>query len=118
MAVTEQIGHDKRGNPVYRRNERARTSLLFDPKPPPNGDPETGEENITETEVKELQIDDELPEVAEAYIQWLTRDGAVISGTATARQVGGLGRLDAWYFLAPGAEASATAQNRQRPKGS
>jgi type I restriction enzyme M protein len=36
---------------------------------------ETGEKTLREIEVKELLVDDELPEVAEAYLHWQTRHG-------------------------------------------
>jgi type I restriction enzyme M protein len=76
MAVTEQIGHDKRGNPVYRRNEQGEDIVVVRREASLDRDPASGEESITETEVKELLIDDELPEVAEAYLKWLTKSGS------------------------------------------
>lgn len=75
MAVTEKVGHDKRGNPVYRRTPEGEDIVVVRREANVERDPETGEEIISETEVKELVIDDELPEVAEAYIQWLTMAG-------------------------------------------
>jgi type I restriction enzyme M protein len=72
MAVTERIGHDKRGNPVYRRTEQGEDVVVVRREAVVERDLQSGEETITETEVKELLIDDELPDVAEAYLRWLT----------------------------------------------
>lgn len=71
MAVTEKIGHDKRGNAVYRRTEQGEDVVVVRREATVSRDPLTGEEAITETEVKELLVDDELPDVAEAYLRWL-----------------------------------------------
>jgi type I restriction enzyme M protein len=71
MAIAEKVGHDKRGKVIYRRNElgeevvSARTEEIVDI------DPETGKERLLEVEVNEPLIDDELPEVAVAYLRWL-----------------------------------------------
>lgn len=72
FAVTEKVGHDKRGNAIYRRDAKGddifvtRRDLIRDI------DPETGDERLREVEVKEPLIDDELPEAATAYLKWLT----------------------------------------------
>ena len=71
MAVTERIGHDKRGNTIYRRNEQGDDIVVVRQEAVAERDQETGEETITEIEVKELLVDDELPEVAEAYLHWM-----------------------------------------------
>jgi type I restriction enzyme M protein len=71
MAVTEKVGHDKRGNPIYRRTEQGEDVVVVRRETTVERDPATGEEVVTETEVKELLVDDELPEVAEAYTRWL-----------------------------------------------
>ena len=72
MAVTEKIGHDKRGNPVYRRTPEGEDVVVVRKEATVERDPDTGAETVVEIEVKELLIDDELPEVAETYIHWLT----------------------------------------------
>lgn len=76
MAVTEKVGHDKRGNPIYRRNDQGEDVVVVRREATVERDPQTGVEAMTETEVKELLIDDELPEVAEAYIHWLIANGS------------------------------------------
>lgn len=71
MAVAEKIGHDKRGSAVYRRLpsgvdvlvERADSIIHIDPK--------TGQQKVENRIVKERVLDDELPEVAEAFRTWL-----------------------------------------------
>jgi type I restriction enzyme M protein len=75
MAVTEKVGHDKRGNPVYRRTPKGEDIVVVRREASIERDPNTGTETLREIEVKELLIDDELPEVAEAYIHWLTANG-------------------------------------------
>ncbi|MDQ6807717.1 MAG: N-6 DNA methylase, partial [Actinomycetota bacterium] len=75
MAVTDKVGHDKRGNPVYRRTETGEDVVVVRKEAVTEHDPHTGQDTVTEIEVKELLLDDELPEVAEAYIRWLTTSG-------------------------------------------
>lgn len=71
MAVTGKVGHDKRGSPIYRRNDQGEDIVVVHSETLVERDPETGEERLIEVETKELLIDDELPEVAEAYLRWL-----------------------------------------------
>jgi type I restriction enzyme M protein len=72
MAVAEKIGHDKRGNSLFRRDEhgddvvQVSVETVVDPALD-DDDPDY----FREVEVRERKIDDELPEVAEAYRQWL-----------------------------------------------
>jgi type I restriction enzyme M protein len=75
MAVTGKVGHDRRGNPIYRRTDEGEDVVVVRKEARVERDPATGEEVVTEIEVKELLLDDELPEVAEAYIHWLTTNG-------------------------------------------
>lgn len=68
MAVAEKIGHDKRGNTIHRRTPDGddlvveRTEHVPDPK---------DDDKLVQTVVKGRLVDDELPEVARAYVQWL-----------------------------------------------
>jgi len=75
MAVTEKIGHDKRGNTIYRRNEHGDDIVVKRTEVTTEINPDTGEKILEETEVKELLIDDELPEVAGSYRKWLGQNG-------------------------------------------
>lgn len=71
MAVAEKIGHDKRGNVLYRRTADGNDSLIKRRETVTEIDQETGAEILREIEVTERQVDDELPEVAAAYLRWL-----------------------------------------------
>lgn len=71
MAVTEMVGHDKRGNIVYRRTETGEDVVVSREEPVIEIDQDTGEEVLSTAVVKERLVDDELPEVALAYRQWL-----------------------------------------------
>lgn len=70
MAVAERVGHDKRGNTVFRRTPAGedvvvtRSETVVD-----TASEEAGQ--FKSVEVKERLVDDELPEVARAYREWL-----------------------------------------------
>lgn len=72
MAVAEKIGHDKRGNVIWRRTEDGSDALVKRIETVSEIDQESGEEVLRQVEVTERQIDDELPEVAVAYLGWLS----------------------------------------------
>jgi type I restriction enzyme M protein len=72
MAFTEKVGHDRRGNTLHRRNEQGEDVVVVHKEFVVEKDQETGEETLKEIDVKELLVDDELPEVAEAYLHWRT----------------------------------------------
>lgn len=72
MAVTEKIGHDKRGNVIYRRTDEGEDALISRVETVTEIDQETGGEVRRDITVTERQIDDELPEVATAYLRWLS----------------------------------------------
>lgn len=71
MAVAEKIGHDKRGSVIYRRTEDGSDALVKRVETVKEIDQATGVEVLRDMEVTERQIDDELPEVASAYLRWL-----------------------------------------------
>lgn len=71
MAVAETIGHDKRGNLIYRRTEDGDDALISRTEMVTDIDQATGKEVLREVTVTDRQIDDELAEVAEAYREWL-----------------------------------------------
>lgn len=71
MAVAEKIGHDKRGNVIYRRTPDGGDALVKHVEKISEIDQETGAEVVREIEVTERQVDDELAEVADAYRSWL-----------------------------------------------
>jgi type I restriction enzyme M protein len=73
MAVTEKIGHDKRGNVIYRRTEMGDDLLVEREEPTLELDQETGQEVLKIIKVKDRLVDDELDEVADAYLAWLAK---------------------------------------------
>lgn len=70
MAVAETIGHDKRGNVVYRRTDEGSDILVSRVETVTEIDQTTGEEVLRQIEVQDRQVDDELPDVATAYLRW------------------------------------------------
>jgi type I restriction enzyme M protein len=72
MAATSRIGHDKRGNTIYRRTETGEDILIARIETEAEIDRETGEEVLREVEVQERLVDDDLPDVATAYLRWLS----------------------------------------------
>lgn len=71
MAIAEKVGKDKRASTIYRRDVDGSDVLIRRPELIAEIDQETGLEVIRESDVLERQVDDELPEVAEAYREWL-----------------------------------------------
>jgi type I restriction enzyme M protein len=66
MAIVDKIGHDKRGVPVYKRDEDG--ELLYFPKKKvlPNGETEISEET---------ELDDQTVEVPKAFKKWKRLEG-------------------------------------------
>ncbi len=73
MAVAETIGHDKRGNVVWRQLPDGSDALVKRVETIAEIDQETGNEVLRVVEVTDRQVDDELPEVAAAYRDWLAK---------------------------------------------
>lgn len=71
MAVTEKIGHDKRGNVLYRRDEKGDDILVERKETIREIDESSGDEVLERVAVKERLVDDDLPEIALAYRRWL-----------------------------------------------
>ncbi len=69
MAVAEKIGHDKRGNVIYRRSPEG--DELLESVPSGSLDPLTSLPRPAVTTHLQRVVDDELPEVADAYSAWL-----------------------------------------------
>lgn len=66
MAVAESVGHDKRGAVKYRRTPQGEDVLRKRTEYAPSPD------GIREIEVVDRVVDDELPDVGEAYRRWLS----------------------------------------------
>ncbi|MBM4722850.1 N-6 DNA methylase [Rhodococcus hoagii] len=71
MAIAEKIGHDKRGNTIYRRTPDGEDVQVSRIEAVQQIDPTSGDEVLEAVTVIEKQIDDDLPEVADAYRAWL-----------------------------------------------
>ncbi|MGV0389907.1 N-6 DNA methylase [Corynebacterium phoceense] len=71
MAIAEKIGHDKRGNVIFRRTPDGEDIQVERIEEVKEVDSETGEEIIKQVTVREKDPDDELPMVATAYKNWL-----------------------------------------------
>ncbi|WP_218040113.1 N-6 DNA methylase [Actinomadura sp. WMMB 499] len=72
MAVAEKVGHDKRGNVTYRRTADGEDALVSRTETVVEIDQTSGSEILRDVTVTERQVDDELPEVATAYLRWLS----------------------------------------------
>ena len=72
MAIAERIGHDKRGNTLWRRTETGDDVVAVRTETITEIDPETGTEVLASIEVKDRVVDDELPDVADNYLHWLS----------------------------------------------
>ncbi len=72
MAVAEKIGHDKRGNVIYRRTDEGGDYLVSRVETVTEIDQETGVEVLRQMELQDRQIDDDLPDVATAYLRWIS----------------------------------------------
>ena len=71
MAVTDRIGHDKRGNTIYRRLPDGADMLVERREAIVHVDVKTGEHRAEERIIRERVVDEELTQVAEAFQQWL-----------------------------------------------
>jgi type I restriction enzyme M protein len=70
MAVAERVGHDRRGNVIFRRTPTGEDVLSAREESILDVDPDTGEEVFRTVTVRERLIDDELPDVAGSYLRW------------------------------------------------
>jgi type I restriction enzyme M protein len=71
MAIAERIGHDKRGSTVFRRTPDGDDLVVVRHDSVDFIDAETGQHRTREVELRERVVDDELPEVAVEYREWL-----------------------------------------------
>ena len=71
MAVAEKIGQDKRGNSIFRRTPEGEDVVVSRGETVLEENPDGSGFLEKRIEVQERLIDDELPEVAEAYLEWL-----------------------------------------------
>lgn len=71
MAIAEKVGHDKRGNTIFKRDEAGNDLLVPTEEVISEIDPDTGVEQTRTVEVVDRVVDDDLPAVAKAYREWL-----------------------------------------------
>lgn len=69
MAMAEKIGHDKRGNPIFRRDEEG-NELLIDDEECVEG----GEAAVTHARKKKIK-DDQTEEIARLFVEWKEKEG-------------------------------------------
>ena len=71
MAIAEKIGHDKRGNTIYKRTSEGEDAVVARLEMVSEIDPASGNEVLRQIEIRDRLVDDELPEVATAYLRWI-----------------------------------------------
>lgn len=71
MAVAERVGKDKRGNVVYRQTPSGEDVIVRTTERVREIDPITGSASMVEVETKDRVVDDELPAVAAAFLDWV-----------------------------------------------
>ena len=75
MAMVEKVGHDKRGNPTFKRDKEGNEILV----PDTNsvlvlGDTGAGERTVSHQQKKKVE-DDQTPDVPEICKRWKTQEG-------------------------------------------
>ncbi|NWQ43323.1 N-6 DNA methylase [Bacillus sp. EB106-08-02-XG196] len=73
MAIAEKLGKDRRGNPIYMRDEDG-AELLFNEETPYLVYKKDGKAELKVRREKLKQLDDDLPKITEAYKKFLTGD--------------------------------------------
>lgn len=70
MAIVEKVGKDRRGNPIYRKDDDG-AELLFEHTKKWLVADERGRQFVRERVVREKELDDDLPDVSDAYQEYL-----------------------------------------------
>jgi type I restriction enzyme M protein len=70
MAIAEKLGKDRRGNPIYLRDEDG-AELLFDTETQYIVNKKDGTSEVKTRREKLKQLDDDLPKITEAYFNFL-----------------------------------------------
>ncbi|MCT4673882.1 MAG: SAM-dependent methyltransferase [Prolixibacteraceae bacterium] len=70
MAIAEKLGKDRRGNPIYLRDEDG-AELLFDTETQYLVNKKDGTSEVKTRREKLKQLDDDLPKITEAYFKFL-----------------------------------------------
>jgi type I restriction enzyme M protein len=74
MAMVDRIGHDKRGNPVFKRDKHGNEILVPNTEVISIGETADGQKTI-KIESKRKVIDDQTPLVAETFKKWREQEG-------------------------------------------
>ena len=69
MAMAEKIGHDKRGNTIFKRDEEGNEILVDDDSSV------VTDEDVVKHSKKKKVIDDQTAEIAEIFNKWKTAEG-------------------------------------------
>ncbi len=67
MAIVEKVGKDRRGNPIYRKDDDG-AELLFEHTKKWLVTDERGRQFVRERVVREKELDDDLPSISDAYL--------------------------------------------------
>ena len=73
MAMVEKIGHDKRGNPTFKRDQEGNEILISDTSSVLVQDEDN--ENIISHEQKRKVEDDQTSDVPDVFAEWKKREG-------------------------------------------
>ena len=68
MAMAEKIGHDKRGNTIYKRDEEGNEIIIK--RKEKVKDEESGKIIEREIDVQEKIVYDETPDIAKLFVEW------------------------------------------------
>ena len=75
MAMVEKIGHDKRGNPIFKRDEEGNEILIPDTEHLSAQRETSGEDEIISHERKKKAEDDQTPDVPVIFAEWKRQEG-------------------------------------------
>ena len=75
MAMVDHIGHDKRGNPLFKRDKHGNEILVTETEIINIENSDTGKKETVKTEVKRKIIDDQTVIVAETFNKWRKKEG-------------------------------------------
>lgn len=75
MAMVEKIGHDKRGNPIFKRDDEGNEILVPDTNAIETVDQNEKNINIVSHEQKKKVEDDQTPDVAIIFERWKRQEG-------------------------------------------
>ena len=75
MAMVEKIGHDKRGNPIFKRDKEGNEILVPDTNNNLRMDI-TGDGSITVAHEQKVKVeDDQTPDVPAIFAEWKVQEG-------------------------------------------